>query len=1040
MDFSEAKGLYVGEKPVKYAWLNGRQVWPSDKYDHIGILLTDGSIVPYSQTADSYPKEEVVGVTYKDADAAFCIALDDLGKCYWASRGVLSEDPEGVMVSSLRNVADDDYQGRSNTDILAPMLQDKNWAVWKCRDYMFPNGSQGYLGALGEYCKIIYNIGIINELLAKCSGTPISTLEGDNYWSSTLNSYAPDHSSRIVWIWNGNGYVDGGNCQGLWKCRPLGEFKMSDDDQGQAVRDSLVLWYDIRRQGATNEGMAANPVLRDLSGNGHDATCYNFAWSGMSGIGGYPLLAKDWIVYRSTSNRNGNSVTITSINEVHAGANDYLLYWFPFGVESITGTYTIPHINLTIDNPNGLNLTVGLNTVEEREKYGAFNDSRTIDIPETTYELENQQLAIGIFYKDVEPNPNANITVTINPNHPDALVSDGVDDYAQVTGLPILTKERGYTVVVKREILKLNTNSCIAQKRKGNNQSFSFERNREDILICTNWGHINNIDISAGLEITYQTSKSYNGTKKLNAGDYKDADTLVLFTELNCCKCVLYSFLLFDRDLTEDEIEWVKGNMVEHKEVAEDWYGVEFYTTSPYPDCIRIGNMDLHRSLPVQSAMKGCLLNDDGEVVKYLDENDWTSETRDGSQGQVMVEMPQNAYWRFETEGNVRRVKFSTKPLDGFTQVPQGYVSAYEATMQRSTSKLASVATADPDYRGGENDREYDGTSRSLLGRPVLGFKLTQFRFYARKRKNESTEWNCYVYDMHKLLYWLFVVEYATLNSQKAFNPYKDVNGFAQGGLGNGVTNLDHDKLHEFNDLDPFIPCGYTDIIGNGTGQVGFTMPPEYDASGEANYAGEYSPDTAYTDGQWVTQGEDLYECIADAVAGTAITDTTYFTKHNRTVTNVIRYRGIENPFGHITKTMDGINLYLGSDVEEGGDGLLKVYVCHDPSLYSSDGVDGYDYVGNASRSTDEDDGDSVKEVILGEGGEIIASVKAKRTYTQYFCDSQYPNTLYNNTIYAVALQKGSSNGAKAGFVNIYSFLPSLNIETGTRLCFIPKQ
>ena len=52
----------------------------------------------------------------------------------------------------------------------------------------------------------------------------------------------------------------------------------------QSIRDAMILWYDLKKQGATNESMAANPVLRDLSGNGHDATCYNFAWTEESGI------------------------------------------------------------------------------------------------------------------------------------------------------------------------------------------------------------------------------------------------------------------------------------------------------------------------------------------------------------------------------------------------------------------------------------------------------------------------------------------------------------------------------------------------------------------------------------------------------------------------------------------------------------------------------------------------------------------------------------------------------------------------------------
>lgn len=280
MDLSKAKGLYVGNTPVKYAWFNGRRVWPLDEHDNIGILLTDGSIIPYSQTADSYPKEEVVGVTYADNMAQFCIALDDLPKCYWAGRGVLPNDPEGVVVSSLSTQAVQDIRGKSNTDILAPLLQGTDWAVHVCRNHLFPDGSPGYLGALGEYYAIIKNITVINELLAKCGGTPISTTE--NYWSSTLNNYDETAVSRIVWIWNGNDYVDGANCQGLNLCRPLCEFMTAEDEE--KIRESLVLWYDPARQGATNENMAANPVLKDLTGNGHDATLYNFAWTEMSGV------------------------------------------------------------------------------------------------------------------------------------------------------------------------------------------------------------------------------------------------------------------------------------------------------------------------------------------------------------------------------------------------------------------------------------------------------------------------------------------------------------------------------------------------------------------------------------------------------------------------------------------------------------------------------------------------------------------------------------------------------------------------------------
>ena len=87
-------------------------------------------------------------------------------------------------------------------------------------------------------------------------------------------------------------------------------------------------------------------------------------------------------------------------------------------------------------------------------------------------------------------------------------------------------------------------------------------------------------------------------------------------------------------------------------------YGIERDYTNSSPNCIRIGNLDLHRSLPIQSKMRGCLLDDDGNVVEYLPENDWTTATRDGSKGQVMVEIPSH-YERFVTEGTKRRVMLS---------------------------------------------------------------------------------------------------------------------------------------------------------------------------------------------------------------------------------------------------------------------------------------------------------------------------------------------------------------------------------------------
>lgn len=163
-------------------------------------------------------------------------------------------------------------------------------------------------------------------------------------------------------------------------------------------------------------------------------------------------------------------------------------------------------------------------------------------------------------------------------------------------------------------------------------------------------------------------------------------------------------------------------------------YGIEYDTTVSSPQCTRIGNFNYHRSLPIHSKMKGCLLSDEGTVQKYLDPSTWVNETRDGSQGQVMVEIP-SYYRKFETEGTKRRVRISEMQLPGYHFVKKKYVSAYEASVQRSTTTLCSVVNEDPDYRGGNNTSDWDGTYRTLLGRPATSISRTNFRAYARKRK-----------------------------------------------------------------------------------------------------------------------------------------------------------------------------------------------------------------------------------------------------------------------------------------------------------------
>ena len=413
-------------------------------------------------------------------------------------------------------------------------------------------------------------------------------------------------------------------------------------------------------------------------------------------------------------------------------------------------------------------------------------------------------------------------------------------------------------------------------------------------------------------------------------------------------------------------------------------YGIEIDTTSSSPTLKRIGNPQLHKSLPIQSKMRGCLLDDNGNVTKYLSDIDWTdNQCIDGTQGQVMVEIPK-FYYKFETDGDIQRVRISEYPLSGYKLSNTMYVGAYEATLQRSTLKLCSVCNYDADYRGGNNQSDWDNTYRSLLGRPAINISRINFRKYARNRNTTMTNWNILIYQMYKMIYWLYTIEYASLNCQLAYNSELTSEGYHQGGLGAGVTNWSSTSWNNFNGYCPFIPCGCTNSLGNGTGIV-------------------------------------PYE-VKDADGNVLIT------------INVPRYRGIENPFGHIWKFIDGINIRISSTEENGGDGLSKVYVCKDPSLFIDTNYDGYDYVGNEARGVG-----YVKKIIFGDDGEIMPLEVGGGT-TSYFCDYHYTGIpTSEERLRAVLFGGNAHHGLYAGFAYAASaYAPSgASAYFGSRLCFV---
>lgn len=413
-------------------------------------------------------------------------------------------------------------------------------------------------------------------------------------------------------------------------------------------------------------------------------------------------------------------------------------------------------------------------------------------------------------------------------------------------------------------------------------------------------------------------------------------------------------------------------------------YGIEFDTEVSSPACTRVGSMSLHRTLPIQSRMRGCLLDDDGNVVEYLPPLDWSTAVRDGSRGQVMVEIP--AHWRrFITDGTKRRVMLSEHPLPGYHHVPRAYVSAYEATIQRSTGKLASVANTAPDYRGGDNNPNHDGTYRSLLGRPATQTSRGGFRNAARLRKPGSTEWNLYTYHIHKAITWLFVVEYSTLNSQAPYNAQPTAEGFRQGGLGPGITEWTDPDWMAHNSRFSTAICGLTDTLGNRTGETGFTLFDE--------------------------AGQPVKTMTAN------------------------RYRGIENPFGNIWKYLDGVNAVR--DIESGSDSLT-FYACDDPAGFADNTTEGYSRRG----CIDDPVNSYIKQIIFGVYGDMLPSSTKGAGSNTYFCDSAFVTRQVDAAHLAVWTGGGTSSNQSAGlFSTRAAYIPTeKQFYLGTRLCFIPNE
>lgn len=494
-------------------------------------------------------------------------------------------------------------------------------------------------------------------------------------------------------------------------------------------------------------------------------------------------------------------------------------------------------------------------------------------------------------------------------------------------------------------------------------------------------------------------------------------------------------------------LDEIKANMSTGLEEALT-YGVQFDMTVADPHLTRIGNIYFHKSLPIQSQLKGCIAQG-GKVIYWLNQSDWrfrkeavtqsvrltvTNDTYtigasvfstlqydkqwvkvdgvacqissintstkkatlranedlkalslkssmksielgavlNGYDGTVRVYCPA-FYIKSTVNDNIATVRLSTIKLDNtYTYQPEVLVDAYRSTVLNTVpenmgylSTLAinsaiSVVNTNTYCRGGGNrsaNDQYLATDlcRTDLGKPRTNISRAAMRTYSRNANSQMLS-----YDQYKnIFYWLYVVEYANFNSQEAYNKTLTNEGYRQGGMGNGFTNILTDIWDMYNERYPITPCGYGNTLGNGTGLLRLETPT------------------------FTSSGLTL---IIDA--------------------QIARWRGFDNPFGDIYTNLDGI--IIDADADNHPNNMNYVYTCQDASKYDDILNDSYVKVGEEIHQ----DG-YTKSFDLGDAAHIIPHVMGGNT-TQYICDYHLTGSK-DKTLRTLIVGGHATAGASAG-------------------------
>lgn len=302
--------------------------------------------------------------------------------------------------------------------------------------------------------------------------------------------------------------------------------------------EGIVARYSA--SGLTNEQMAANPVWVDKTGNGHDLQMKNFAWGGMSGVGGYG---------------DENHLTFYKFT-----FDDYVFIAIKAGVKHMNFTFRVT--GLQPGNKLTLAFFGTTNTV-----YGTWDK-------DGIYTVNSAVVEVGkpVYFYNGYGSTRGEFTIEILPLYPGALVFDGVDDYGTCNNFPILTKEKGYTVVALRQWISMGEGlyGLVSNTKNWfNDGAFILEYGSNNatnkfVNRPVSFGKVN-IEMDLPNNFTYQTSKSYKGIP-ITTGSFKGTNSLFVgrLNNIigNCSNAAIWELVFLDHDATEEELTKIKDYFV----------------------------------------------------------------------------------------------------------------------------------------------------------------------------------------------------------------------------------------------------------------------------------------------------------------------------------------------------------------------------------------------------------------------------------------------------------------------------------------------